>query len=315
MRNWKRRENLLNGLKIGRTPLFAAVLFLSLLLGQMILEVQSTITPKTVVTEMRVDEDIWVQSKSLRIQANYTIRRIDTIQYGMQFTHLYANGRITVNGERLPFEFKTERYPTYKIYAATAGLSSSPVRYTWDGITFISADSTPYHVEYDHVDNGPYSPPTYDIPPNEADPTTLKGCAKYHHHIPQWTIKDMATSGTLTALAGAVGTVIVALLKIPDVTSKVIASFLLVIPAVLAILGLLIKVFVEAILQTELDDGWTWLWGLESRSILGWTFFWWRESFGRWRDWGWSFWYVIPSFTAARFEAGVRHMTMTICAW
>jgi type IV secretory pathway VirB2 component (pilin) len=253
-------------------------------------------------TEMYFN-DSWsgnVNGRSLQIRANYTMERIDTLSLlGISlFTQIKASGWVDVNGERISFRFNTTEYPTYKIYSvfnkrASSALFetlSSPVYETWDGITFITTASTPLHVEYNHVDNGPYNPPTYNIPPNEASPTTLKGTSKYHLHIPVWMINDIKNGGTLTSLAGAIGAFLALLLGVPELLSKIVALFLGIVAGVLAILGLAITAFAESVLRTELNDGWTWVWGMGS----WWILVWWWQSLGRWRDWGWLFTTILP---------------------
>jgi hypothetical protein len=280
--------------------ILSAAVLIFLLLGQISFRVYAETAPIIEAkTEMHFN-DSWsgnVNGRSLQIRTNYTMERIDTLSLSgiPQFTQIKASGWVEVNGERIPFRFYTTEYPTFKIYSvfhedkkvslASFETLSSPVYEIWDGITFITAASTPLHVEYNHPDNGPYDPPTYNIHPDEASPITLKGTGKYHHHIPVWTINDIKNSGTLTSLAGAIGSLLALLLTIPEAISKIVALFVSVVAGVLAVLGLVIRAFVESVLQTELNDGWTWVWGQGS----WWIFFWWWQSFGRWRDCGWFF--------------------------
>lgn len=286
-----------------RIAMIAGIVLTFLLFGQMTFQVYATITPTTVSTTMHFNDD-WNGrvGKLLQIQTNFTMQRTDTLQYGTLFTRLNASGWISVNGKKIGFRFWTTKYPTAKIYGVldkkVETTSSSPVRYGWDGITFISVDSRPLHVEYDHPDNGPYESPSYDVPPNEADPTTLQGYGRYHHHIPVWRIEDMIAGGTLMSLAGAIAALIGVLLAIPELISDIIALFLSVVAGVLAVLGLVVRVFTESVLRTELGDGWTWIWGLGS----WWIFFWWIQSFGRWRDWPWLF--AIIGGGGGRIEMG-----------
>lgn len=275
-----------------------AVVLVLLLLGQTSLRVYAEIIPIAKVSTKMCFNDSWSTNNNgriLRIRTNYTIERIDMLSLsGMSlFTQLKASGYVEVNGERIPFLFNTTKYPTYKIYgvfnkrdlSTSFQTLSSPVYETWDGITFITTASAPLHVEYNHPDNGPYTPSTYNIPPDESSPTILKGNSKYHHHIPVWMINDIKNGGTLTSLAASVGSLLALLLGIPEKISKIVALFVAIVAGVLAILGLLIRAFIESVIQTELNDGWTWVWGMGR----WWIFFWWWQSFGRWRDWGWFF--------------------------
>jgi|GEM_PF-6774149 len=278
--------------------ILSAIVLIFLLMGQMSFQVYAETVPTIEIeTEMRLN-DTWsgnVNGRLLQIRMNYTIKRIDTLSLSgrPQFTEIRARGWVEVNGERILFQFYTTKYPTDKIYGvfrkkislASSNTLSNPVYEIWDGIKFITTASTPLHVEYNHPDNGPYNPPTYNIPPNEASPTTLKGVGKYHHHIPVWMINDIKKSGTLTSLAGAIGSLLALLLGIPEFISKIIALFVATVAGILAVLGIAIRAFAESVLQTELNDGWTWVWGVGS----WWIFFWWWQSFGRWRDWGWFF--------------------------
>ncbi|MEM2912652.1 MAG: hypothetical protein QW146_09140 [Candidatus Bathyarchaeia archaeon] len=280
---------------------------LFLLLGHISLSAYAEAAPLIEVKTERHFNDSWVgnvKGQPLRIRANFKMERIDTLSlFGApRFTQLKADGWVEVNGELVPFKFNTTKYPIYKIYNVFNRKSSmafdplsNPVRYSWFGVTFISTRSSPLHVEYDHPDNGPYQPPTYNIPPDEASPTALTGISgRYHLHIPVWIINDIKNSGTLTSLAGATASLIGFLLALPEpVISKIVGLFLSAAGGVLAILGLLRRAFAESVLQTELGDGWTWVWG--QGKFVTWFIevYWWWQSFGRWRDWGWFFWSFI----------------------
>lgn len=270
-----------------------------LLLGQMSFRVYAEIIPVAEVKTEVFFNYHWsenVNGRLLQIRTNYVMERIDTVTLtGIpKLTQLRAYGWVEVNGDRIRFLFNTTKYPTDKIYSIfkvkststrTFSGSASPVYEIWDGITFITTASSPLHIKYNHPDNGPYYPSTYDIPPNEASPTTLKGNEKYHRHIPVWIIDDMKKRGNLMSLVGAIASLIAILLSIPEGFTKILAVVLGVIGGVLAVLGIAIVIFAEEVLETEMSDGWTWIWG-EGK---WWRFLWWWQSFGRWRDWGWFF--------------------------
>jgi len=164
-------------------------------------------------------------------------------------------------------------------------LTYNPVRYTWDGnITFISVDSEPLYVKYDHPDNGPYDPPTYDIPPNEKDATIMKGYTRGIGHIPVHIIDlmkqavsiacgiDMIIAGIILAATG-VGVLIAALVE-----GIIIAT------------GILVNWFIDNVITSELGDGWMYTWGYGSF----WIFHWMWISFGAWRDIGIYVMWVNP---------------------
>lgn len=210
-----------------------------------------------------------------------TITRVDVyqgFQHSVKFSGTCRVGEICVN-------VTTEEYPYEKLLYSDVKAYGIPAdwKYTWDGnITFVKAPgpSTTF-IKYDHPDN--YD--TYRSGEVNVD-YDLRGHDKIHHHIAQYRIEEDKSSWTLVQILAGIEGLLIAALTIPEgVISKVIAGVLLLIIGIIEALGQTKKWFLENILQTELGDGWTWLWGFGS----WWIFKWWWQSFGAWRDWGWLF--------------------------
>lgn len=279
-----------------------AILLIFLLFGQMSFQVYAQTIPAVEVKTLVLFNNCWNENfkgRWLQIKTSYVMEKIDTTTLtGIpKLTQLKAYGWVEVNGERIQFIFNTTKYPTEEIYnifkvSSTSfnrfsqPMSMNPVYEIWDGITFITTASSPLYVRYNHPDNGPYSPPTYEIYPNEVSSTILKGDSKYHCHIPVQVLDEAVNRGTLMALIGGIIDFILALLLLPEpIISKTLAVILAIIAGVLSICGLTVALFIGEVLRTEMNDGWTWLWGIGKWG----PFHWWWQSFGKWRDWGWFF--------------------------
>jgi hypothetical protein len=160
----------------------------------------------------------------------------------------------------------------------------TPVRYTWDGnVTFISTESRPYYVKYDHPDNGPYSNATYDIPPNEADPATvLTGSGGIAiSHVPVHDMDQMKTNSEFGAAGIALLAAAVALLLTPEpIATKVAAAILALVWAIIVFVYAAFNYWLDTYWRTEQYDGWTYMGGVGSWSIFHWCWI----SFGSWRD-------------------------------
>lgn len=99
----------------------------------------------------------------------------------------------------------------------------------------------------------------------------------------------MAEGGTFASWAGAVAALIIILLVIPEFISKIVAELLGIIPAILAALGLTVKIFTDTVLKTELSDGWQYIWDVSKFYFFTHKFVYWTMSFGRLIDWGFPF--------------------------
>ncbi|MEM5793916.1 MAG: hypothetical protein QXS48_03365 [Candidatus Aenigmatarchaeota archaeon] len=171
--------------------------------------------------------------------------------------------------------------PGYRVMATTSSLSLP--KYYWDGILFVRAPGSDYFwVKYDHPDN---IETYYPLAKNKA--YTLNGASKHHHHIPQYTLEDAKYKSTFASIAGLLGPIIAGLLAVPELVSKFVAGIIALVGAILALVGYLIRWFIENIIQTELGDGWIYTWGYGKLTFFGWVIAaWWWMSFGAWKDWG-----------------------------
>jgi len=154
----------------------------------------------------------------------------------------------------------------------------------WDGITFLVAPGGPgagEFVKYNHDDN------KFTIRPNETNVDyDFWGTARLHQHTAQWQIEKGKDIGTVELVIAAIIGAIVFFLLIPEFTiTKVICLVLGAVAVVLAALGRTVQWFLGDIWQTEMLDGWSWSWDF-GRWLC---FYWWRQSFGAWRDWSWFF--------------------------
>jgi hypothetical protein len=184
-----------------------------------------------------------------------------------------------------------------------------------------SPGSENWYVEYDHIntiDNSGTSGVFYNIPPNEGTPTITTGIdGMYNIHAPKWLLNHVKQSLNIWDLitgGGATLSGIAALLAALGLiaTNPVGAAIVAIILAVLAIAGIGVKAFVENVMETEIDDGWSYLWGFTQYWLLWWRVgVSWSMSFGRWRDWGWFF--FIPFFWFMRFRSGCnKYLAMAL---
>ncbi|MEM5834870.1 MAG: hypothetical protein QXQ69_03425 [Candidatus Aenigmatarchaeota archaeon] len=227
-------------------------------------------------------------------------KRFDIIKAGQHYVQIEVKttveGRvITIKSEPYPIakiypQPKLPRVPMpswlfiepgYRVMATTSSLSLP--KYYWDSILFVRAPGSDYFwVKYDHPDN---IETYYPLAKNKA--YTLTGASKQHHHIPQYMLEDAKYRSTFASIAGLLGPIIAGLLAIPELVSKVVAGIIALVGAILALVGYLIRWFIENIIQTELGDGWIYTWGYGKLTFFGWVIAaWWWMSFGAWRDWG-----------------------------
>ena len=253
---------------------------LLMLSAHVIFPVYSTTTPTTIITTKTINLEIYGENVTV------TVKRYDTYQYNQWFVSFYASCEI--NGSEVAY-LRTSRYPITKVFYNTASKYTSVMdeglpKYWWDGILFVQAPgSDEIYIEYDHPDN--YE--TYY--PNKINTNyELQGDSKIHSHIAKYVLEEDKEKGSLITIAGVLMGVVAALLGIPELVSKIIAAFIGLIAAILTAMGQLITWFIEDIVQTELGDGWSWIWGVGH----WWIFHWWWQSFGKWRDWGWFFVFV-----------------------
>jgi len=166
-----------------------------------------------------------------------------------------------------------------------------PVRYSWEGVTFISTQSRPLYVRYDHCDNGPYPNPTYDIPVDEAESTKIRTTTgRLITHLPKHVVDNMK-SGLAFGLAPVITDIVAILWGLPDlVGTKTAALILSAVDLILIGLGWVYNLWVDNIVKTEMGDGWQYTWGAGG----WWIFKWCTISFGAWRDIGWPIFWISP---------------------
>jgi hypothetical protein len=172
----------------------------------------------------------------------------------------------------------------------------------WDGILTVMPG--PVYVKYPHPDN-------YDTyHPGETDINySLNGTTRIHSHIAQSILETGKLLGELTEIVGGILVVVAALGFLPEpLISKVHAAYLGLLAGILMLAGLSVAVFIEYIVQSELGDGWTWLWGFCSSCGLRW----WYQSFGRLRDVGWLF--VLFDSNGSPFPLLVRGRNFNVYA-
>jgi hypothetical protein len=227
----------------------------------------------------------------------HTETTIKTVTIGKHevrvFRHdIYSGGEHDVSFEadltdgRSLYQLKTDPYPLQKLLVdlleplspVAARASSDPIStYLWHGIVFVNR-TTNSSVFYDHPDN-------YDIyDPKVNDSYTIRGNGTLAAiHIPKYAIEDAKQKADLGAFFADIWGLIL------DSAGSVVAgplAFLGVVVLVLEILESmceLISIFLNQVLQSELGDGWMYLWDPGS----WWFFRWIHCSFGAWRDWGW----------------------------
>jgi hypothetical protein len=235
-------------------------------------------------------------------EVNVTLTRFDIISNGTKFMKIRAICTL----ESYTFILETpnillEQNETtqtsnealsVKTLASIQPLSNdNPVRYDWNGIKFISTHSRPLYVKYDHPDNGPYNPPTYDIPVDEAEPTQFKTqSGTLIRHIPKHSI-DKLEQNFAFELAAVLTPLLAYLFGLPElVGSKVAGIIVAIIIAILTALGWAYNVWVNDVVRTEMGDGWLYMWGAGS----WWVFSWCWSSFGAWRDNGFFLMWIGP---------------------
>jgi len=242
------------------------------------------------------------------------MRRIDSFSLATGAeVQLQGEGWVETNGERVEVRFNTTRYPLWKLqatlnkncvqgYSRYSTLASPMPHYTWDGtLNFLQASGNEeYHVEYDHINNvfptgvGLY----YNWSYNEGKPSYTHGDHVYVAHIPKYQLKDAKEYLNLWSIiagVGAVGSAFYYLLCSMGIIigHPVTAAAVGLILVVLALIGVAVEYFVEDVLETENDDGFGYMWDA-TKTWLPFRFYlltlW--MSFGKWRDWGWYFWFL-----------------------
>jgi len=180
----------------------------------------------------------------------------------------------------------TEPYPISKLVEGLEILASSdPMpKYEWDGITFVQAHGNSTHwVKYDHPDNyDTYHPLEINVD------YQLKGTSTTMWHIAQYHIEDAKEANDLGLVISSLVAIIGGLLALPELGSKFVAGVVSLIVAILVGINRVVSYFLNDILQTELGDGWSYLWGFGN----WWLFHWFWMSFGAWRDWGWFYIFI-----------------------
>jgi hypothetical protein len=159
--------------------------------------------------------------------------------------------------------------------------------YTWNNIyfapcgTWTLSNGQQVTIKYDHPDN-------YQVyNSNTGASYTIVGSNGYYAlHLTTQQIANALNTASITGIIGA-------LLSIAGfVADAVVGDVIGVIGAILSGLSCGIQWFVSNVVETELGDGWAYLWGAGSSSW--WIFHseWFWLSFGSWRNWGWYF-YVV----------------------
>lgn len=228
------------------------------------------------------------------LEANVVATRYDIVDFNGT-NYIKASSSISIQGVPLLF-IQTPAIPREMIEMvnktptspeASTTAEYTPETYIWDqNVTFISKNSRPLHVAYDHMFNAPEKyGPVYDIPPDSADPTWHQGRTVHIGHLPKHTINDIRNAGTIIyAIMAFLAPIIIKLAIAPElIATKVAAALLAMVEGILLALEIGFLVFVEYILKTENDDGWMYLWGAGHLGIFHWCYL----SFGSMRDIGW----------------------------
>jgi len=255
------------------------------ILSAMLVFTAYIITPtySEVVGTTTVSEQVTTQSIG-GYNLTTVARRKDTVVFNQDIVQInvsvyegLANGTLEYLGN-----CSTDPYPYEKIFPSQLEsklhTESIPTE-IWDGITFLVAPGGPgkeEYVKYNHPDN------LHIYRPNQTNINyDFMGTSKLHQHIAEYEIEDGKKAASFEAVVGGVMAAILVLLSIPEpFISKVIAMVLAAVAAVLTILGLTEYFYLNDILQTELGDGWSWAYDFGSFFC----FYWWRQSFGSWRD-------------------------------
>jgi len=207
-------------------------------------------------------------------------------------------------GDYPVYKIITELYPVSKLIAGLEGLTSTdPMpKYTWDGVKFVQApgNSTKW-VKYDHPDN-------YDTyhPGETNSEYSLPGITRTIEHIPQSTIENAKVNNDIATVISALVGVALAALVIPEPTTKIVAGAAALIAAILTAANLIVRFWLNDVVQTELGDGWSYVWGEGS----WWLFHWFWMSVGAWRDWGWCYVFLDNGSTS-----GTKTFTWVDCTY
>jgi len=272
--------------KTAKLILLATLLIAMILMSSVVFPVYATVSAMNISTTIETFRTFEIEGFVVHA------KRIDIFKLGQHLIQLEA--KVTIDGRVITI--KSDPYPFYKLLpqinqryriqeqnlAACATQTSLP-KYYWDNILFVKAPGSSYYwVKYDHPDN---VETYYPMQINKA--YTLNGASRQHEHIPRYILEDAKYRSTFVSIAGLLGPIIAGLLLVPELVSKVVAGIIALVGAILALIGYIIRWFIENILQTELYDGWIYTWGYGRLVFWGWTLLaWWYMSFGAWRDWG-----------------------------
>lgn len=247
----------------------------------------------------KIEKTTTIQSlNALGVEAEISVTRFDITINGTDF----VKAKISCRPADEPYPIIMET-PTMQISELdkTAPESAeiltvqNPVRYNWNGITFISTKSTPLYVAHDHPDTGPYDSPTYDIPVDEVSSTVLVANSGTRCiHLPKHIVDDMKESGTIAfALSAAITPILVWLFGLPELVGTKLAALILgLVDVIILCFGLAFTWWVDNVVRTEMGDGWSYMWGFGSWWIFNWCWI----SFGAWRDAGW---FILSPFPSA----------------
>jgi len=267
-----------------------------------VVPIYAIIIPKTVVSTTVTAREI------LGEKARVTVHRCDTFQ----FYHHFVSFNATCEIDGIPImNVTTDKYPLYKIERSIETCSiPEEWKERWDNILFVLSPGPPEtYIKYNHPDN--YD--TYHQGEINVD-YELQGDERIHCHIAQHRIEEDKAGVELGQIIAGLMGVLMGLLLIPEgVLSKVAAGVIALIIGILEVLGEGIKWFLNNVVQTELGDGWSWMWGFGS----WWIFKWWTQSFGAWRDWGWFF-VVLNTYDVTDYipkVGGIPNTRVRICAW
>jgi hypothetical protein len=297
---WKRKIDIPSSVKLSAVTLIALLFlpsFSPLVLGYSFEVMKSEAVssaekivfgdlPGKLIKNVTIIEKIVVGGEKLEV----SIQNLTVIEKGREEN--YIRGKIISSDEN---GFVMAFIPTLCLSDLKESVSTSdqlqenPIRYSWKGITFISTQSTPLFVKYDHPDNGPYSNPTYDIPPDEKSGQIISGSNAKAVHIPVHEVNDLKSRADICFdLASALVPVILWLLKVPEaVATKISAGITAGLMLLIKLVGITVVTFIEKVIATEMGDGWWYMYDFGSF----WIFKWCTYSIGAWRDRGIPFFY------------------------
>lgn len=289
------------------------MLMATLLFGQVVCQIYAEVTPRTMTFEKTFSDELMISG--MKIRRVVQCKRTDTFNLvGGWYTELTINGTVIFNGKEYNFSFSAPKYPLAKIYETptfeynenartnnydTLGLDIP--HYKWDNLNYLkSPGSGSWHVEYDHlnnIDSSGSSGTYYDAPPNAGTPKVYHGSSKYHLQVTKWQLEDIKQNLNIWELiTGGAGILAAALGLVLTVFGVIMVGILL---AALALLGIVVTFFIENIMETEIGDGWYWVFNIKEH------FFWfiryrvsWSMCVGEWRDWVWNLSIVL---------LGIRH--------